>query len=159
LIALAQGRSGSRKLPAITLWVLRTGWSLVLSSPRLMSGGPLGALEGVHGVLVRIRWPENRRFVAVASAPPRSRIVSWAEHSLPRFEVKPPPSSLSHSPLRIAPFGGRFRGLNHNHHTRSGLLRRGAQPRHPAPAWMWARGCEALDPRGTTGIRWGITVG
>ena len=135
MIALAQGRSGSRKSLAIALWVLRTGWSLALSSPRLASGGPLGALEGVRGVLVRVRRPENRRFVAVASAPPRSRIVAWAEHPPPRFEVKPPPSYLSHSPLRTAPFGGSFRALNRNYHASQGLLRRGLN----APPYGWPR--------------------
>jgi hypothetical protein len=43
----------------------------------------------------------------------------------PRFEVKPLPSSSSHSPLRIAPFGGSSRALKHDHRARPGLLRRG----------------------------------
>jgi hypothetical protein len=43
----------------------------------------------------------------------------------PQFEVKPLSSTSSHSPMRIAPFGGSFRALKQEHHAQPGLLRRG----------------------------------
>jgi hypothetical protein len=54
-----------------------------------------GALKGVRGVLVRVQGPVNRRFLVVASAPPRSRIPSWTARWSQSMPTVSPYSALS----------------------------------------------------------------